>query len=100
MANDEIKPVTLDYCVKNLSNQTPDPEVEKAQEIEKHLHKMRMKSKEDEGFNINNDDFKVVLKKFDSKSPKSMTFYSKVVKNTNSLFSNCRAHIAWQFDLL
>ena len=45
MANDEIKPVTLDYCVKNLSNQTPDPEVEKAQEIEKHLHKMRMKSK-------------------------------------------------------
>jgi hypothetical protein len=28
VANEEIKRVTLEYCVKNLENSTPDPEVE------------------------------------------------------------------------
>ena len=28
VANEEIKRVTLEYCVKNLENGSPDPEVE------------------------------------------------------------------------
>ena len=50
VANEEIKRVTLEYCVKNLENGSPDPEVEQDATIKRQLHDMRMKDTDDDDF--------------------------------------------------
>ena len=42
VSKEEIKKVTLEYCVKNLENGSIDPEVEKVIQIKKDLHDVRM----------------------------------------------------------
>ena len=61
VSNEEIKRVTLEYCVKNLENVLPDPEVEKDTLLKEVLHGIRMKDTSDDGFEIVKDDFETVL---------------------------------------
>ena len=43
VSNEEIKCVTLQYCVKNLVNESADPEVEKETNLKELLHILRIR---------------------------------------------------------
>ena len=52
VSTEEIKRVTLEYCVKNLENLPPDPEVEMDTNLKEYLHNIRMEDTDDDGFEI------------------------------------------------
>ena len=58
---EEIKRVTLEYCVNNLENGLPDPEVEMDTNVKEYLHNIRMEDNDNEGFDIEKEDFENVL---------------------------------------
>ena len=64
---EEIKKVTLEYCVNNLKKREHKEEEKGARELKLKLHEMRMEDKDDEGLDIEKDDFEEVLKKFRKK---------------------------------
>ena len=94
VANKEIKRVTLEYCVKNLENGSPDPEVEQDATIKRQLHDMRMKDTDDDDFNIGLDDFNSVLPKFSTKSTNSYDLLLKAgSKYKDAMFKLCKSMI-------
>ena len=94
VANEEIKRVTLEYCVKNLENGSPDPEVEQDATIKRQLHDMRMKDSDDDDFNIGLDDLNSVLHKFSTKSTNSYDLLLKAgSKYKDAMFKLCKSMI-------
>ena len=77
VSSDEIKRVTLNYCVQNLVDKPSDPKVEKEINIKKELHDLRMEDNDDEEFELLKDDYDEVLSKFQSKTTKSYDFILK-----------------------
>ena len=57
VSNEEIKKVTLAYCVDNLTKKSTDKDVEKEKEMRKTVHELRMKEEETEEFEIGWNDF-------------------------------------------
>ena len=57
VSSEEIKKVTLAYCVENLTNNNPDEEVKQLVDIKKQLHESRMKDTESEGFEVKKESF-------------------------------------------
>ena len=73
VSTEEIKRVTLDYCVNNLENSSPDPEVEMESTIKQYLHSIRMENDDIEGFEISNETLNVFYKSLAQKAQKVMT---------------------------
>jgi hypothetical protein len=94
VSNEEIKKVTLAYCVDNLTKQHKDESVIKALELKKVMHNIRMKEQEDEEFDVGSEDFEVVLDKFASKSTKRYDVLLKAGKDyQESVFRLCKQMI-------
>ena len=94
VSNEEIKRVTLEYCAKNLENLNPDPEVEKDSILKEHLNNIRMKDVNDEGFEIEKDDFENVLRKFGTKTTHSYDFLLKAgPKFKEAIFKLCKSMV-------
>ena len=77
VSNQEIKNVTLAYCVANLTKKSDDIEVLKGLELKESLHRMRMEEKDDKGLQLNKSDFDGVMGKFAQKQTKSYDFLLK-----------------------
>ena len=74
VTKDDIKKVTLKYCVENLKGNEPDEEVKEIVEKRKKEQLEKMKSKTGESFEINHDEFEDVLEKFKKKDTKTYDF--------------------------
>ena len=93
-STEEIKRVTLEYCVNNLENLPPDPEVEMDTNLKEYLHNIRMEDTDDDGFAIVKDDFENVLRKFATKSTKSYDFLLRAgPKYKEVMFKLCKSMI-------
>ena len=94
MSNEEIKNVTLAYCVANLTKKSDDTEVIKGLELKESLHRMRMKEIDEEGLEVNNSHFDEVLGKFYQKKTKSYDFLIKAGDHfKESIFKLCKKMI-------
>ena len=90
VANEQIKEVTLTYCVDNLKKQYDKDQYN----LKKMLHELRMEDDNDIGFEIEECDFDEVLEKFKSKSTKSYDFLLKAGKNYQEvMFQLCKRMI-------
>ena len=89
VANEEIKKVTLDYCVDNLTKTKRNQG--QIYQLRNNLNELRMKDKDDEGFEIVEADFNEVLRKFNSKTTKSYDFLLKAgSKYQEAIFKLCK----------
>ena len=68
VAPEDIKNVTLKYCVGNLTNKRTSKEDKEERGRRLRIHDKRMEVEEDEEFNPEYTDFEDVLRKFSSKS--------------------------------
>ena len=94
VSNEEIKTVTLAYCVDNLTKQPEDETVVNGLKLKKVMHEMRMKEHDDEEFDIGKDDYKIVMDKFASKKTKSYDFLLKAGKHyQESVLELCKQMI-------
>ena len=94
VSSEEIKEVTLKYCVDNLKNKREDENEAKVNEIRAEVHKKRMESKEVGDFEMTEKDFEDVLKKFKKKDTKSYDFLLKAnPKFQNAIFQVCKRFI-------
>ena len=81
--------MTLKYCVKTLSNNTPEEGFGRFSEVQEELQCLRMEAKDGQ-FMTNKDLFNKVLNKFKSSSKKSYDFLTKAgSKFQNSCFKMC-----------
>ena len=67
VTNQGIKTATLANCVKNLRTREPDPEAKEIVDMKTMLVEELLKDKYDECLEIEESDFEVVCKKFNSK---------------------------------
>ena len=66
VSNEEIKRVTLSYCLNVLKNNDPDKEFEQLIKLKEQAHAMRMTSKDDETYeDITEEEFFTTLCKFE-----------------------------------
>ena len=90
VANEQIKEVTLAYCVDNLKKQYDKDQYN----LKKMLHELRMEDDNDIGFEIEECDFDEVLEKFKSKPTKSYDFLLKAGKKYQEvMFQLCKRMI-------
>ena len=87
VSNEEIKEVTLKYCVDNLTKQPEDSSVVKGLEIKRFLHELRMEEADDEEFDICKEDFGEVINKFAKKKTKSYDFLLQAGNNLKNQFT-------------
>ena len=93
VSNEEIKNVTLAYCVANLTNKSS--EVNRGLELKEYLHKKRMEEMDEEECDIATNDFKGVLDKFSKKKTKSYDFILNAGdKFKDSIFKLCTKMIS------
>ena len=94
VSNEEIKKVTLAYCVANLTKKSDDSEVIKGLELKESLHRMRMEDVDEEGMEIDKSDFDGVVGKFAQKKTKSYDFLIKAGDQfKQSIFKVCKKMI-------
>ena len=94
VSNEEIKKVTLDYCVQNLTTKSKDPKTVEIRDMRKNMHFLRMEEEDSEGLEIEWEDFEEVVNKFASKSTKSYDFLLKSGENYKQvMFKLCRKMI-------
>jgi hypothetical protein len=87
VSNEEIKNVTLAYCVSNLTKKSND----NIAVFRNKLNALTMEDKDDEGFEIDKSDFKEVIKKFASKETKSYDFLLKSGKKyQEAMYDLCK----------
>ena len=90
VSNEEIKKVTLAYCVDNLSKKSQG----KTAQLRNTLNAIRMEEHDDEGLVIEQSDFKEVMRRFNSKPTKSYDFLLKAGKNyQEAMFYLCKRMI-------
>ena len=78
-----------------LRNRKPDPEVENMVNMKMLINDEKMKHTKEESFEISEDDFKVVCKKFDSKQTKSYDFLLKAGEEYKKVvYKLCRRMIS------
>ena len=66
VSNQEIKNVSLKYCLKVLKNNEPDEAFKELKELKERAHKLRMEDKEqDDELDISEEDLFGVLNKFE-----------------------------------
>ena len=90
---EEIKKVTLKYCVDNLRKNERDEKGKREDDIKQKVHEIRMKEKkeEEEDCEFEEEDFATVLRKFQSKSSKSYDFLLKASnKYKEAIFHLCK----------
>jgi hypothetical protein len=93
-APEEIKRVTLEYCVNNLKKKEPEEDEKAERERREKLHNMRMEDDDDEGFKIGKDDFNEVLEKFGKKTSKAYNLILKADdKFQEAIFHLCKLFI-------
>ena len=89
VANEEIKKVTLEYCVDNLTKTKRNQG--QINQLRNSLNELRMKDRDDEGLEIVEADFNEVLRKFNSKTTKSYDFLLKAgSKYQDAIFKLCK----------
>ena len=95
VANEEIKSVTLAYCVDNLTKKVGEESKHNGLSYKKQLHDMRMEEViDDDDFDINTGDFSNVMKKFGTKKTKSYDLLLKAGKcYKESIFKLCKKMI-------
>ena len=95
VSNSEIKQVTLDYCLQVLSNNEPDPRVKELVQYKEIVHNLRMMDKENDYDNeITDEDFFMVLAKFESKKSRSYDFIVNAgIKYKLAIFQLCKRFI-------
>ena len=94
VSNEAIKDVTLAYCVDNLTHKSEEKSTNKGLELKKYLHDRRMEESDEEGFEINRDDFDKVVGKFGKKKTKSYDFLIKSGKHyKDSVYKVCKQMI-------
>ena len=87
VSTEEIKRVTLEYCVKNMENLPPDPDVEMDANLKEYLHNIRMEDTNDDGFEN-------VLKQFATKRTQSYDFLLRAgPKYKEVMFKLCKSMI-------
>ena len=95
VSNEEIKKVTLAYCVDNLTKKSTNTDVEKEKDLRKTVHELRMKEEDTEELEIGWKDFEEVLKKFGLKKTKSYDFLLKSGKRYQEvMFKFCKKMIS------
>ena len=77
---DKIKEITLNYCVENLKNNTPDDEVKEVVETRKQKQLKRMQDKSGEGFEVTYEEFDQVLAKYEMKETETYDYIIKAGK--------------------
>ena len=91
VSGEEIKRVTLKYCVDNLTNKSANKEVEMEKELRRTIHQLRMEEDDSEEFDVVWGDFKELLCKFGLKKTKSYDFLLKAGgKYKKSMFNLCK----------
>ena len=91
---EEIKRVTLQYCQDNLEKKKKSDEYSKEEKVKKELHEIRMSNKEEDGFEVDEDNFEAIIQKFKGKQTKVYDFITKSAKEyIKSLFWICRKFI-------
>ena len=87
----EIKKVTLEYCVNNLKKNIPDDEVKENVNSTRKTQLKQMKDTTGEGFTVTWDDFCEVLDKFKKKDTNTYDFLMKASDSYNSaIFKLCQ----------
>ena len=90
VSRDKIKEVSLNYCKKTLSNNSPEPGFGRFSELQEELQDLRMKAK-DGHFMADKVLFNKVLNKFKLSSKQSYDFLTKAgSKFQNSCFKMCK----------
>ena len=90
--NDEMKKVTLSYCMDNLTKQTET--AVKGLELKQSLHDLRMQEVDEEQYDVDKEDFDTVVNTFRSKKTKSYDFLLKSGHQyRESVYKLCRKMI-------
>ena len=94
VSSEEIKNVTLAYCVDNLTKKPVDRPEFDGLELKKYLHECRMEEVHDDELDISKDDFEEVMKKFSQKKTKSYDLLLKAGKSYRDvIFKVCKMMI-------
>ena len=94
VSGEMIKEITLKYCEDNLKDKKDDENKAKEDEIKAEVHKIRMASKEDDDFEVIEEDFDDVMKKFKKKDTKAYDFLTKAnPKFQKAIFLVCKRFI-------
>ena len=88
---DEIKRITLNYCVENLKNNEPSDEVKELVERRKIEQQEKMTDKSGESFEVTFEEFDEVLAKFETKDTTTYDFPIKAgAKYKLAMFKICK----------
>ena len=78
VTSSEIKKVTLDYCLETLTNNEPeDDDVKDLVRIKEEVLKTLMENSKDGSFKVTEEDFWIVVNKFERKKKQSYNFLVK-----------------------
>ena len=77
VSSHDINKTSLDYCVKNLSNNEVSDNVKVIVELKEILHELRMKEDTKNEFMVDEEEYKDVVNKFKRKDTKSYDFLVK-----------------------
>ena len=89
VTKEDIKRTTLEYCINNMKNNTPDDDVKNKVLKRKNEQIKKMNDVNGEDFNVTYDEFKQVLEKFKMNPQKLMTFLSNLEVNIKWQCSHC-----------
>ena len=94
VSKERIKEVTLEYVVNNLKGNEPDQDVIEMITQRRVIQLNKMKEKNCEAFELNEDDFDKVIEKFKSKPTKTYNFLIKTgEKYQAAIFDLCKVMI-------
>ena len=94
VSTDEIKRVNLEHCIKVLKNNIPKPEVEELLRFQSELHELMMEDTTDSETTISEEEFKVVVSKFQKKNKKSYYFLTRSGQDfQKSIYKLCKRMI-------
>ena len=94
VSKERIKEVTLEYVVNNLKGNEPDQDVIEMITQRRVIQLNKMKEKNGEAFELNEDDFDKVIEKFKSKPTKTYNFLIKTgEKYQAAIFDLCKVMI-------
>ena len=77
VASSDIRRASLNYCVKNLSDNEVSEKVKVLVTLKENLHKMRMKEDTLDEFKVDIEEYEEVVEKFKNKDTKSYDFLVK-----------------------
>ena len=95
VSGEGIKKVSLNHCLNVLQKNVPEEGYKNGIEIMSHVHDLRMAQTDLEEFNIKEEVFKNILKKYEKKNKKSYDFLTKSGQEfKDAIFKLCKRMIS------